>query len=246
MKKLYILLAFAIMFTSVQAQNVSVTFRVTLKGTGKKLHPDSLRVTGALGAVEQGDWSPPAALKLKRAANFATDSIYSVTLTIPRRAAPNDTFEYKFINGGDWGPGSVAGETEDERGVTAPCIRAGGGFGNRIWKMPATGTAFTLTTYKFNTCSAVFATGVNELSTASNMDIFPNPSTADVTLTFNNPNRTAHSLDIVNAMGQVVRTYVAGNDTQFVIERAALPAGIYFARMKNGLGESRTVRFVMN
>ena len=65
MKKLYILLAFAIMFTSVQAQNVSVTFRVTLKGTGKKLHPDSLRVTGALGAVEQGDWSPPAALKLK-------------------------------------------------------------------------------------------------------------------------------------------------------------------------------------
>ena len=43
MKKLYVILALA-MFTSVALEaQVSITFRATMKGTGKKLHPDSLR-----------------------------------------------------------------------------------------------------------------------------------------------------------------------------------------------------------
>ena len=65
MKKLYIVLALALFTAAAVEAQVSITFRVTLKGTGKKLHPDSLRVTGALGAATTGqtDWDPPTAKK---------------------------------------------------------------------------------------------------------------------------------------------------------------------------------------
>ena len=239
MKKLYIILALAL-FTSVaaEAQKVPVTFRVTLKGTGKKLHADGLRVTGALGATEQADWSPPAALKMTLVGTVA-DSIYSVTLNVTRPA--NNVIEFKFLNGADWGDGTAAGSSEDERGLNTPCAASAGG--NRTYTLQAN-PAIMLPAFRFNTCTQVLA-GVNELSTASNMDIYPNPSKANTTLTFDNPNSSAHSLEILNVTGQIVRKYAAQTGSQFNIERGAMPSGMYFARVKNTLGESRTVRFIM-
>ena len=244
MKKLYILFAFALIATTTVEAQVSVTFRVTLKGTGKALRPDSLRVTGALGATEQSDWSPSTARKMQRAANFATDSIWTVTLTLPRRTSPNDTFEYKFVNGNDWGDGANGGN-EDERGVTAPCIKAGGGFGNRAWKMPATGTSFILPAYRFNTCTMVFATGSNEVSTVRYAEIVPNPMTDVATLVFENPTNEMHSVEIVSLTGQVVRTIPATNAENIAIERNGLSAGMYFARIRNTKGESQTMKFTI-
>ncbi len=239
MKKLYIILALAL-FTSVaaEAQKVAVTFRVTLKGTGKKLHPDGLRVTGALGATEQIDWNPPAALKMALVGTVA-DSVYAVTLNVTRPA--NNIINFKFINGGDWGDGSAAGSTEDERGLAGlPCATAGG---DRAYTLQAN-PAIRMPAFRFNTCVAVLAS-VNELSTAGNMDIYPNPSKANTMLTFDNPNSSAHSLEILNVTGQIVRNYAAQTGSQFEIQRDAMPAGMYFARVKNTLGESRTVRFIM-
>ena len=237
MKKLYIILALAL-FTSVaaEAQKVPVTFRVTLKGTGKKLHADGLRVTGALGATEQIDWNPPAALKMTLVGTVA-DSIYSVTLNVTRPA--DNIIKFKFINGGDWGDGA-GGITEDERGLSGlTCATAGG---DRTYTLQAN-AAIKMPAFRFNTCTQVLS-GVNELSTASNMDIYPNPSKANTTLTFDNPNSSSHSLEILNVTGQLVRTYAAQTGSQFSIERGTMPAGLYFARVKNALGESKTVRFV--
>lgn len=236
MKKLYIILALAL-FTSVaaEAQKVPVTFRVTLKGTGKKLHADGLRVAGALGATEQADWTPAVSLKMALVGTVA-DSIYSVTLNVTRPT--NNILQFKFINGGDWGDGA-GGITEDERAIPTACNVSG----NRNYTM-SNFTAFKLPAYRFNTCVEVLA-GVNELSTASNMDIYPNPSKANTTLTFDNPNSSAHSLEILNVTGQIVRNYAAQTGSQFNIERGVIPSGMYFARVKNTLGESRTVRFIM-
>ena len=240
MKKLYIILALAL-FTSVaaEAQKVPVTFRVTLKGTGKKLHADGLRVTGALAATEQADWNPAVALKMTLVGTVA-DSIYSITLNLTRPA--DNIIKFKFINGADWGDGSAAGSTEDERGLSGTACAVVGG-GDRTYTLQAN-AAIMLPAFRFNTCTQVLA-GVNELSTASNMDIYPNPSKANTTLTFDNPNSSSHSLEILNVTGQIVRKYAAQTGSQFNIERGAMPSGMYFARVKNTLGESRTVRFIM-
>ncbi len=237
MKKLYIILALAI-FTSVLAQAQSVTFRVTLKGTGRALSADGLRVTGALGATEQANWDPAVAKKMT-AVGTVSDSIYAVTLTVTR---PTDSkLAYKFINGAAWG---AAAPSEDERGVPADCAVAAND--NRVYTMPTGTGPFIIPAYKFNTCTVVYQTGVNELSTAANMDIYPNPATAKTTLTFDNNNNASHALELLNVTGQIVRTYAPQSGNQFDIERGSLPAGMYFARMKNTLGESRTIRFILN
>jgi hypothetical protein len=241
MKKLYIILALAIFASAAVQAQVNITFRVTLKGTGKKLHPDSLRTTGALGATGQTNWDPPTAKKMTLVGSVA-DSIYAVTLSVTRPA--DNIIQYKHVNGGAWGDGA-GGISEDERGLGTAGACADAASGNRIYTIPATGTSFILPAYRFATCTVVFQTGVNELSTAANMDIYPNPATSRTTLTFDSKDNAAHSLEVLNVTGQTVRTYAPQTGTQFEIERGNLPAGMYFARVKNTLGESRTVRFIM-
>lgn len=239
MKKLYIILALALISSvAAEAQTVAVTFRVTLKGTGKKLHADGLRVTGALTAAEQPDWNPASAKKMALVGTTA-DSVYAITLTLTRPA--DNIIKFKFINGADWGDGA-GGISEDERGLSGTACAVAGG-GDRTYTLQS-GAAIMMPAYRFNTCTQVLA-GVNELSTASNMDIYPNPTKANTTLTFDNPNSSMHSLEILNVTGQIVRNYAAQTGSQFNIERGAMPSGMYFARVKNTLGESRTVRFIM-
>ncbi len=240
MKKLYILLAFVMFTTAAVEAQVKVTFRVTLKGTGRRLNADSLRVAGMLGATEQADWTPAVSLKMKPTGT-PSDSIFAITLTVTRPAT--GPLEYKFLNGGTWGNGTTD-PTEDERGLGG--LACAGSNGNRNYTIPTGNGPFTIPVYKFNTCDIVIATGTNELSTAANMDVFPNPADANTTLTFDNPSNAAHSLEILNITGQVVRTYAAQSGTQFTIERGNISAGIYFARVKNAIGESKTTRFVFN
>lgn len=240
MKKLYIILALAMITSVVAEAQVDITFRVTLKGTGKKLHPDALRTTGALGATGQTNWDPPTAKKMVAVGSVA-DSIYAVTLTVTRPA--DNILNYKHVNGGAWGDGA-GGISEDERGLGGTtCATAGG---DRIYTIPAGAGPFILPAYRFATCTVVFQTGVNELSTAANMDIYPNPATANAVVTFDNKNNAAHSLEVLNVTGQVVRTYAPQSGSQFNVERVNLPSGLYFARLKNSIGESRTMRFIMN
>jgi hypothetical protein len=242
MKKLYMILALALFTTVAVEAQVSITFRATMKGTGKKLSVDSLRVTGALGAATTGqtDWDPPTAKKMKLVGSVA-DSIYAVTLNVTRPAT--NLIEYKFVNGAAWGDGA-GGTSEDERGLGGLACAAAGG--NRNFTIPAANTAIILPAYRFNTCTVVFQTGVNELSTAANMDIYPNPATTKTTVSFDNNNASSHTLELLNVTGQVVRTYGAQTGTQFDVERGSLPAGMYFARLKNAKGESRTMRFIMD
>ena len=241
MKKLYIIaLAFACFATAATAQTVNVTFRVTLKGTNRALSADGLRVTGMLGAASQADWSPGVAAKMTPV-GAVSDSIYAITLALTRAAT--GVIEYKFLNGNNWGDGA-GGTTEDERGLTGLACAAANG--NRTYTIAAGATAVTLPAYKFNTCTVVFQTGVNELTSAKNIAVSPNPMTAKAVLSFDNLTNDAHSLEILNLMGQVVRSYAASSNNQFDIERSTLASGIYFARLSNAKGESHTVKFSMD
>jgi hypothetical protein len=222
-----------------EPEQVNITFRATLKGTGKKLHPGGLRVTGGLNSSDQPNWNPGAA-KVMTIGTPASDSIYSVTLKVPRPAG--DTIFFKFINGDNWGDGANNGP-EDERGLSGSCAQASGDK-NRVYAIPKTGTNFTLPIYRFNTCTVL--AGTKDLTTAKNVAIAPNPTADKTIMSFDNPNNTLHSLDIINIMGQVVQRYPAHNGETFVIERGVLVKGIYFARIQNKEGQSMTKKFVLD
>jgi Secretion system C-terminal sorting domain len=247
MKKFYIVLGMMLAGAGVaQAQDsVSVKFRVTLKGTNKVKHAAGLRVTGGLGAATQADWNPGAA-KVMVLDSPVSDSIYTVTIKVPRRATPADTFEFKYINGDNWGDGAAAGSPEDERGVTVPCIKAGNQFGNRIFKqVAAPATSMILPCYRFNTCTPYYATNTAELNSVDFLAVAPNPMTDGARVFFTNPTNELHALDVVNNTGQVVRSYGFTTNTEFMVDRGTLAAGLYFARLRNQEGQSLSIKFVI-
>jgi hypothetical protein len=247
MKKFYIVLGMMLAGAgAMQAQDsVSVKFRVTLKGTTKVKHAAGLRVTGALGASTQADWNPGAA-KVMVLDSPISDSIYTVTIKVPRRASPNDTFEYKYVNGDNWGDGAGGGP-EDERGVAVPCKKASADpFGNRIFKVVAApATSMILACYRFNTCTPYYATGTAELNSVDFLAVAPNPMTDGARVFFTNPTNELHALDVVNNTGQVVRSYGFTTNTEFMVDRGSLAAGLYFARLRNQEGQSLSIKFVI-
>ncbi len=222
--------------TTVEPSVVNITFRVTLKGTGKKLHAGGLRVTGALGSPDQADWNPGVAKQMTIGTPVA-DSVYSVTVKVTRPA--NDTIQYKFINGDNWGDGAN-GATEDERALAAPCANADK---NRIFRIPATGTDFVIPIYRFNTCTTI--TSTRDLTTATKVQLAPNPATDYAILSFDNPTNAVHSVTIFNLVGQAVQSLPANNGEMFTIEKGNLVHGIYLVRLQNKEGQSLTQKLVI-
>ncbi len=253
MKKLLLVLICVLSLNSAFSQakdTFNVTFRVTLKGSGRKINADGLRVTGALNSKQQNNWDPGSAVKLSLIGP-ASDSIYGVTLRVARdvnqRTDPGtsiDLIPYKFINGNNWGNGSTD-PTEDERGLSGlPCAQSGGS--NRIFETTSAknGDNIILPAYVFNSCKVTFATGTNDLKTVNGLSISPNPVSDIATLSFANVSNDFHTLSLLNAIGQVVRVYAPTKSEQITIETANLTKGIYFARLSNEQGEATTLKFV--
>jgi hypothetical protein len=226
--------------TCTQVNYPQVRFRVTVKGTGRKVHAAGLRVTGDMNAIEQPNWNPGSAKKMTQT-SVAADSIFEVFLTIPRPA--NDTIQYKFLNGDNWGNGTTD-PTEDERGLAAlGCPNSGG---NRVFKFPnRTDSVYTLPAYRFNTCTVIAAAGTKDLTTASNILFSPNPMGEIATLVFDNPSQTRHTVEVINITGQVVRSYKATTAEQLTIERGNLAKGLYLAVIRNAEGERSAIKFMV-
>lgn len=258
MKKIYFL--FVILFCTIsfaQAQDtITINFRVTFKGAVKKLSTDGIRVAGqfdggsggATGTVDGvHDWTP-ADSKVFTLLTPASDSIYGVTMRILR--TPNDTFQYKMLDGKTWGDGTDASQnyTYDERAIPNAC-GLGSGVGNNNRYISTKGIlakgSITTPAYVFDNCTKVFASGTTELSTAQKLSVYPNPVSDKAVLSFENIGHTVHTLDILNVTGQVVHIYPATVETEISIETARLAKGLYFARLHNTLGESSTVKFIV-
>jgi len=88
--------------------------------------------------------------------------------------------------------------------------------------------------------------GINDAPIGvSNINISPNPAVDAAVFTFNTVANSNYDLIITNAMGQQVATQrVLG--TQAIIERAGLPAGLYFATLVDEKGARTTQRFLFN
>jgi Secretion system C-terminal sorting domain len=227
MKKLYILFAFVLFSTVVAEAQVDVTFRVTVKGTGKKLSADGIRVTGALGATTQTNWDPPTAKNMTLVGAVA-DSVYAITLKVTRPA--DGIILYKFINGSTWGDGAN-GTTEDERALKGnACADADG---NRTYTIAAGSTAITLPVYRFNTCTIVTLAATQDLRSEMSVKTSPNPFSDVSYISFDNASGKNFSLSISDVTGRVVRTVNNITTNSVEIKRENLATGVYYAVLRD-------------
>jgi hypothetical protein len=239
MKKLYILFAFVLFSTVVVEAQVDITFRVTLKGTGKKLSADGLRVTGGLESPDQVNWNPGAA-KVMVLTGTAADSVYTIKLKVPRPA--DGKINYKFINGNNWGDGA-GGTTEDERGLTATCSE--GTDKNRFYTIAAGATAVILPVYKFNTCDIVTLAATQDLRNELSVTTSPNPFSDVSYISFDNAAGKTFSLSISDVTGRVVRTMNNITTNSVEIKRENLASGVYYAVLRDASGKFLTEKLVV-
>lgn len=76
-------------------------------------------------------------------------------------------------------------------------------------------------------------TAVNDLTTAGNVSIYPNPSTSDVFVTVNNDLKDVQ-LEVVNILGKTIYTSEIENNATLKIENNNFPAaGVYFIKLSN-------------
>jgi Secretion system C-terminal sorting domain len=239
MKKLYILFAFVLFATVVAEAQVDVTFRVTLKGTGRKLNTNGLRVTGGLGSADQPDWNPGSA-KVMTLVGTAADSIYSVTIKVTRPA--DGKIEFKFINGNNWGVGG-AEPNEDERGVPASCAKAAND--NRVYTIAAGATTVKIPVYKFNTCDIVTLAATQDLRNELSVTTSPNPFSDVSYISFDNALGKNFSLSISDVTGRVVRTVNNITTSSVEIKRENLASGVYYAVLRDATGKFLTEKLVV-
>jgi Secretion system C-terminal sorting domain len=239
MKKLYILFAFVLFSTVIAEAQVDVTFRVTLKGTGKKLSADGLRVTGGLESPDQPNWNPGSA-KVMALTGTASDSVYTIKLKVPRPA--DGKIPYKFINGNNWGDGA-GGTTEDERALGGKDCAAADG--NRTFTIPAGVTAVTIPVYKFNTCEIVTLAATQDLRNELSVTTSPNPFRDVAYINFDNVAGKTYTLSISDVTGRVVRIMNNINTSSIEIKRENLSSGVYFAVLRDASGKFLTEKLIV-
>ncbi len=80
--------------------------------------------------------------------------------------------------------------------------------------------------------------GVKSITAANvELSVFPNPADDKITVSFYNENADNASYEVVNALGQTVKTASLGNDKGIVrhdLNIEAIPAGVYFLKLTVG------------
>jgi hypothetical protein len=213
---------------------VDVTFSVDMSGTS--LGPGGLFVAGSFQ-------SPAWQKNVTQLTDPDGDEIYTVTVPI----LPGE-FEYKFYNG-DFTQAPDPSNTDyyAEAGTlygfydfrTNGCGCEGAGFNNRLLNVEGA-APITLPTYIFNSCESITAT--NDLSTAANVRLFPNPMSGSAYLEFEGAAENRHTAVVTDGLGRQVRSYAAFAGQQLRIEKGLLAPGFYLVTLRNEKGESATVK----
>jgi len=79
--------------------------------------------------------------------------------------------------------------------------------------------------------------------TLSNVSVYPNPAKDNININFNNENAENASYEIVNVLGQTVRTQnipVVKGETLYIVSLAGFESGIYFVKLNVGIKSSIT------
>jgi hypothetical protein len=208
---------------------VSVTFRVDM--INEFVSDDGVFVTGTILTPA---WKRDS-LELQEG---EIDGIYEYTADL----RPGE-YTYKFVNGG-------TEETEEDGDFIAGGCGVDNGFGgsNRLLIIPdaLAGADTTLPAYIYNSCdTSMRVTSTNNLTTATNLKLSPNPARVQAILQYDNLDNKRHSIEIFDLSGRKVweNHNVYGNQIRMNI--SDLNAGVYIGKLSNAKNEFATFRFVV-
>ena len=121
---------------------------------------------------------------------------------------------------------------------------------NKLWVYDSVGTHVTVfiqdtvSHYVYQSAVAVpvVITGMEEISSATNFELFPNPASQQTTVAFNLKQEQEITIELYNLMGEKVysspiRNVSAGNHFETILTKN-LSAGIYFVRFRTANGTS--------
>lgn len=84
-------------------------------------------------------------------------------------------------------------------------------------------------------CLPVIKTGIQEVITGWNINVYPNPFSAITTMRITSPLTTESlSIKVINIYGELVQSYAINHTTEMMILRENLPAGMYFYTVESG------------
>ncbi len=224
--------------TCLSTDNAEVTFRVDM--SGEAIQTSGLFVAGSFQKPDQ--WQKNV-IKLTDPDN---DGIYTAKI-----AAQKIEHQYKFFNG-DFTkhPSNVGKDVKDmnsdiyAEGFDFTAGKCGcGNFKNRIFDAGSFTTTGVLPVFVYNSCERV-SVGTNDLTTAANIRLFPNPMGQNAYLEFDG-NASEHTAVIADQLGRVVRTYASFSGNQLQIQKGDLSGGLYFVTLQNEKGERATVRLAV-
>ncbi len=147
-----------------------------------------------------------------------SDGIYEATLTVSGGA----DIQYKFVNGD-----VNVTDNEENAGIEACGIDNGVGGFNRTHTR--SGVAEILDVACFDVCECVVS--VEEIELLNSLNIFPNPASENVTITFNS--EKVNTISVVNSLGQLVINEAVNQIGQNVItlNTSNLKIGLYTVQL---------------
>lgn len=197
---------------------VPVTFRVDM--SRETVSTDGVHIAGAF----QG-WNPSATPLTDQG-----NGIWSVTVDLPE----DSTYEFKFINGNQWGPGF-------DEAVPAACAQNGNRF------VVVASAPVTTPLVCFGRCEACGVSVFEAGSLSSAVKVYPNPASSEVFIDFNFEMPTDLVIHVYDARGHVVKQInhndITNANTRLEVSNWA--DGLYIVRMTSG-AEQLTQRIVVN
>ncbi len=186
-----------------------ITFSLDMNGL-EAISPDGVWLIG-------GFTNPPWQGGATQMTDDNSDGIYIATLN----AAGPANIQYKFVNGDV----SVS-ENEENAGIELCGIANGIGGFNRTHAR--SGSNETLAIACFDQCDC--ESSVEETALLNSLNIYPNPATDRVNITFASEREL--TVKLVNSLGQIVYNQFAINDL-VTISTSSLAAGLYTIQLEN-------------
>ena len=98
-----------------------------------------------------------------------------------------------------------------------------------------------------STESKSFATsemlGTNTFDTANSIQLYPNPTRSNMTISVSNATETPDTYSIYNTIGQQIALQKIKSNSDLTINTSALSAGVYFIKLSKGTS-TKTLRFI--
>jgi hypothetical protein len=163
------------------------------------------------------------------------------TATVADVCQPLIYYKYRY--------GAVGGTTfvEDTANfsIIGGCGVDNGGFSdNRVLNRGANDTTVC---FAFNTCESCLTVGLEEFFSASDINVFPNPATAEVNLIFNSMLGQSLQVSLMDYTGRTVRSFnwiVSAGNNRRTLNLEDIPSGAYVMRIANAEQSSSRILIV--